>query len=134
MGNNMIGAFKEDAENLGLRDLGKRTGKFNNCPSRPVASDREFRLAERESDGETVSWCPNRGFIKGRKPRKIEVKVSPQIKKHIATLREVFDANRQHIFFSTPGFLDFHCDNGRITDVIEEDFLDENGLKGLVLK
>ena len=84
------------------------------------------------SDGETVFWCPNCGSIEGSKPKIKEVKVSPQLQKYIDKLRQGFASNPSRVF-STPGFIDFSCTDGRITDVIEEGSLDEEGLKNFVL-
>lgn len=129
----MIGAFKEDAESLGLRDLGKRTGKLHGCPPKPWTNDREFRLAERVSDGGTVSWCPSCGLVEGAGPKRTEVILSPELQKHIDTLKRTFDSRNQAHVFSASGTIDFHCSSGKITDVVEESSLDEESLKGLVL-
>lgn len=129
----MIGAFVEDAQSLGLQDLGKRTGKLHGCPPKPWTNDREFRLAKRLSDKEVVSWCPSCGLIEGDEPKKTEVKVPPQFQGQIDKLRKGFDSSNPAIFFSTPGFIDFHCINGKITDITEEASMDDEELKGLVL-
>lgn len=129
----MIGAFQEDAESLGLRDLGKRTGKLHSCPPRPWRDDREFRFAERISDGETVSWCPSCALVDGVESTKIEVKVSPELQVHIDKLKQAFNSHNQSRVFSTPGFIDFLCVDSKITDVIEQSSLDEDGLKSFVL-
>jgi hypothetical protein len=65
--------------------------------------------------------------------RKMSSTNLPTLGQHLDTLTEIFKNSNPSMVFSNPGFIDFFCANGRITNRVEEKSIDEEGAKGLVL-